>query len=267
MVSHAAPSENDELVSFARELAYAARRQTLAPIARDYRIEDKGQGGQYDPVTEVDRTAEQAMRALISTRFPDHEIRGEEFPEKPGTGGYTWSLDPIDGTRSFICGLPTWTTLIALLKDDDPVLGVIDAPRLDETYIGAAGQATIIRGGEASPIRTSSCTRVSEARFSTTDPFLWGPPAASLERILNIVRVTRYGHDGYAYARLAGGTIDLVVESGLKPHDYNALIPVIRAAGGHIGDWRGGTNFSAGQIVAAATPELYHSAICLLADA
>lgn len=264
MVSHS-PADEGELVSFARELAYAARRRTLAVIAHDYPIEDKGEDGRYDPVTEADRAAELAMRALISDRFPDHGIRGEEFPEKLGAGGCVWSLDPIDGTRSFMCGLPTWTTLIGLLNDDQPVLGLIDAPRLDETYIGTGGAAIIIRGGETSPIRTSGCTRIAEARFSTTDPFLWGPPAGSLEEILNTVRVTRYGHDGYAYARLAAGSIDLVVESGLKPHDYNAVIPVIRSAGGHVGDWRGETDFSAGKIVAAATRELYGAAVDLLA--
>jgi myo-inositol-1(or 4)-monophosphatase len=165
-----------------------------------------------------------------------------------------------------MCRLPTWTTLIALLEDDAPVVGVIDAPVLDETYVGHGGGAWLIGGSEGTPLRTSGCTHLSEARLSTTDPFLFDDPAG-FERVRRAARVTRYGHDAYGYARVAGGSIDLVIESGLKPHDYNALIPVVAGAGGHIGDWRGGDDFAAGQVVAAATRELYDKAVELLAAA
>jgi myo-inositol-1(or 4)-monophosphatase len=250
-------------LEFALELARAARAETLPRWQGGCAVENKGSGA-FDPVTEADRGAERAMRALIRERFPDHGVSGEEFGDELASGPFTWSLDPVDGTRSFICGLPTWTTLIALLQDGDPMLGLIDAPVLDETYIGTRGDAWMICKGERRPLRASGCGRLAEARFSTTDPFLLGDSTA-FERIREAVRVTRYGHDAYGYARLAAGSLDLVIESGLKPHDYNALIPVITGAGGYIADWRGGTDFARGDVIAAATRQLYDEAVALLA--
>lgn len=253
-----------EFVDFGLELAWAARAETL-PRWRDCApAEDKGIDV-FDPVTEADREAERVMRALIHERFPDHGVGGEEFGETGGSSDFAWSLDPVDGTRSFICGLPTWTTLIALLEDGAPELGVIDAPVLDETYVGHGSDAWLIHKGERAPLRTSGCTSVIDARLSTTDPFLFKDTGA-FDRAREHAKLTRYGHDGYAYGRLAAGTIDLVVESGLKAHDYNALIPVIFAAGGHIGDWHGGSDFLLGQVVAAATRELYDEAVALLSE-
>jgi myo-inositol-1(or 4)-monophosphatase len=250
------------LIAFAEELAAVARRETLGRWASGCIAEDKGDGV-FDPVTEADREAEGVMRALIRQRFPVHGISGEEWADEPASGRWSWSLDPIDGTRSFICRLPTWTTLIALLDNGAPVLGLIDAPVLDEIYIGNGHEAWMLCKGERSVIRNSGCTRLSDARLSTTDPFLLDLPAA-FDRIRRAARVARFGHDGYAYARLAAGSLDLVIESGLKPHDYNALIPMVAGAGGHIGDWSGGTDFSAGRVIAAATRELYEEAAELL---
>jgi myo-inositol-1(or 4)-monophosphatase len=252
-----------DLVEFALELARAARAETLPLWTGGCAVEDKGSGA-FDPVTQADRRAEQAMRALIHERFPDHGVSGEEFGDEPSSGPFAWSLDPVDGTRSFMCGLPSWTTLVALLENGAPVLGLIDAPALDETYVGTGAAARMICTGEPRPLCTSGCTRLAEARFSTTDPFLLGD-GTGFERIRDAVRVTRYGHDGYAYARLAAGSLDLVVEGGLRPHDYNAVIPVIRGAGGYIGDWRGGCDFNGGQVVAAASRKLYDEAVALLA--
>jgi histidinol phosphatase-like enzyme (inositol monophosphatase family) len=247
-----------ELIAFAQELAAAARAETL-PRWRDCcPAEDKG-GGVFDPVTDADREAERVMREMIRAHFPDHGVSGEEYGDEPGSGRWSWSLDPVDGTRSFMCRLPTWTTLIALLDGGTPMLGLIDAPALDETYIGSDGEAWMLCKGERSAMKTSSCERLADARLSTTDPFLLDDPAG-FDRIRRAARVTRYGHDGYAYARLADGSLDLVIESGLKPHDYNALIPVIAGAGGHIGDWRGGADFSEGGVIAAATRKLYDEA-------
>jgi histidinol phosphatase-like enzyme (inositol monophosphatase family) len=255
-----------DLRSFALLLASAARKETLRREAQ-VRVDDKGEDGIFDPVTEADRAAESAMRALISRTYPEHGICGEEFADKTATSRFSWSLDPIDGTRSYMCSLPTWTTLIALLDEGRPVLGVIDAPRLDETYVGSGSEAALRLNREQSPIRASGCKRVAEARFSTTDPFLFGPFLSKVQKVIRAVQVTRFGHDGYAYARLAAGSIDLVIETALKPHDYNALIPVIRGAGGHIGDWTGGSNFAAGAVIAAASRELYDEAVALLAEA
>jgi myo-inositol-1(or 4)-monophosphatase len=250
-----------EFVDFAHRLADAARRETVPRWVSGSAAEDKG-GFEFDPVTDADREAERAMRALIEAEFPEHGVSGEEFPDRPTRGRFSWSLDPIDGTRSFICGLPTWVTLIALLEDGEPVLGLIDAPCLDERYLGSPDVGLFRgRGGEGQ-LRASGCTALSDARLSTTDPYLFrGTDAGAFHRVREQVRTTRYGHDGYAYARLAAGSLDLVIEAGLKPHDYNALIPVVRAAGGMIGDWEGGSDFSVGKVIAAATPELYQAAL------
>lgn len=256
-----------ELAWFALELGGRAREETVVRFRRELTIDDKATDGMFDPVTEADRTAEQAMRKLIRERFPSHGITGEEWPDHNGTSDYCWSLDPIDGTRSFICGLPTWTTLVALLKAGAPVLGLVDAPCLDETYVAFEGQAWICRKGERSEIHSSSCTRLSDARLSTTDPALFEPSAAeAFERLSRGARTTRYGHDAYAYARLAAGTLDLVVESGLKPHDYNPLIPLVSAAGGVIGDWRGGQAYAGGKLIAASTRELFEQALSYFED-
>jgi myo-inositol-1(or 4)-monophosphatase len=255
-----------ELAGFAEELARAARAETMARWRGTCAIEDKGSGA-YDPVTEADRAAERVMRQLIAERYPGHGITGEECADVPGAGDFVWSLDPIDGTRSFICGLPTWTTLIGFLEAGLPVLGLVDAPCLDETYLGFDGRAFMRRNGEDTEIRTSGCTRLSDARLSTTDPGLFEPAAAqAFDRLRALTPIVRYGHDGSAYARLAAGTIDLVIESGLRPHDYNALIPMITAAGGAIGDWRGGQDFAAGQVIGAATRVLYDEVVGLLSE-
>jgi myo-inositol-1(or 4)-monophosphatase len=256
----------DRLDAFARELADAARAETLPRWQGGWVIDDKDEGAGFDPVTEADRGAEQAMRTLIEAHFPDHGIQGEEFPDRPAQGRYSWSLDPIDGTRSFICGLPTWVTLIALLDQGEPVLGLIDVPRLNERYVGYGELAVLSSPMADASLRTSQCSGLADARVSTTDPFLFvDAEAEGFERLRRRSRTTRYGHDGYGYARLAAGSLDLVVESGLKPYDYNALIPVVRAAGGTIGDWRGGEDFGPGRIIAAATPALYAEAVDLLA--
>jgi myo-inositol-1(or 4)-monophosphatase len=254
-----------DLKAFMLELADAARGETLPRWGLGLAAEDKGGGRGFDPVTEADREAERAMRGMIEARFPHHGIAGEEFADKAAAGPFLWSLDPIDGTRSFICGMPTWVTLIALLEDGAPTLGLIDAPRLSERYFGDCESALLISADGETRLFSSGCERLADARFSTTDPFLFtGAEADPFAQIQKQVRTTRYGHDGYAYGRLAAGSIDLVVESGLKPHDYNALIPVVRGSGGVIGDWSGGQDFTAGRIVAAATRALFEEAVRLL---
>ena len=256
---------DEQLIAFACRLADAARAETFTRARTAGASANKAADG-YDPVTEADVASEAAMRALIRAAHPDHGISGEEMPDHPAAGPFTWSLDPIDGTRSFVCGLPTWTTLIALLRDGAPVLGVIDAPRMGERYVGTRDGARLIDARGEAALSTSGCATLAEARLSTTDPALFaGAEADAFARVLLHARIVRYGHDAYAYARLAAGTIDLVVESGLKPYDLNALIPVVRGAGGAVGDWRGGEDWSGGRLVAAATPELFEAAVAALA--
>lgn len=255
----------ETFASFARDLARAARRETL-PGARAglERVENKLAAG-FDPVTEYDRNSEMAIRRLIEARFPDHGIAGEEFPDRPAAGRRSWSLDPIDGTRAYVCGLPSWTTLIALLDGGEPVLGVVDVPRLDELYLGHSGDARMFGGGEERRLATSAYRRVEDARLATTDPYLFhGAEAEGFERLRRSARLTRYGLDAYGYALVAAGSLDMVAESGLKPHDYNALVPLVRAAGGAVSNWSGGNDLSAGQIVAAANEALLEEACRLL---
>lgn len=256
----------DDFAAFARSLAAAARRETL-PRCRDRwdQAENKLAQG-YDPVTESDRNSERAMRALIEARFPEHGIAGEELPERPAAGRWSWSLDPIDGTRAYICGLPSWTTLIALLDQGEPVLGIVDVPRLDELYLGHAQTALAFGGdGKSRRLEVSGCRSIGEARLSTTDPYLFdGAEAEGFERLRRATRLARFGLDAYGYALVAAGTLDIVAESGLKPHDYNALVPLVRAAGGAVSNWSGGTDLHAGQIVAAASEALLEEACRLL---
>ena len=252
-------------VAFAEELADAARIAVLAVAESDWAIENKKEGEGYDPVTRADRAVEQAMRDLIAGRWPDHGIQGEEFGETVGGGRFAWSLDPIDGTRAFICGLPSWTVLIALFEEGRPVLGVIDAPRLDERFIGHGDTAILAGPSGRAPMRTSGCRTLAGARLSTTDPYLFDAYGkAGFDRLRTRARLTRYGLDGYGYGCVAAGRLDLVVESGLAPHDLNALVPVIRAAGGAFANWQGHDDFSRGDIIAAATPELLDEAVSLL---
>jgi histidinol phosphatase-like enzyme (inositol monophosphatase family) len=241
--------------AFAGTLADAARAVTLG--AADRVAENKNDDGTYDPVTAADREAERVIRALIEQAYPDHGIAGEEFGVKAGAGRHVWSLDPIDGTRAFICGLPSWTTLIALLDEGQPVVGLIDVPTLNERYLGYPG---------APGLKASDCRTLRDARLATTDVHIFSDSErARFDRLRTGARVTRYGLDAYAYARLAVGSIDLIAENSLKPHDYNALIPVVRAAGGLIGNWRGEDEYREGQVLAAATPELFAEAVRLLA--
>ena len=247
--------------AFFLELSNAARAAIAAEFGNGLVAENKARHG-FDPVTAADRAAERELRSLIEIRFPTHGIWGEEFGLVRGDASVRWSLDPVDGTRALLCGLPSWAILVVLIEDGRHIAGMIDLPWLEETLIGHGGITR--RNGEL--VRTSGCTLLAEARLATTDPTLFEiGEAEAFERVRLAARLTRYGLDALAYARVATGDIDLVIESGLKPHDYDALIAVVRGAGGHIGDWRGGEKFDTGHVVAAASRALYDEAVALLA--
>jgi myo-inositol-1(or 4)-monophosphatase len=217
---------------------------------------------QFDPVTEADRAAEMAMRAAIERRFPDHGIWGEEFGMTRPDAPMRWSLDPVDGTRALVCGLPSWAVLVGLLDRGTHIAGMIDLPDLDERLVAVDGRTA--RNGE--PVRASGRTTIGQARWSTTDPFLFErAEAESIERIRNAALVGRYGLDALAYARVATGGLDLVIENKLAPHDLDALVAVVRGAGGHFGDWEGGSDFAQGRVIAASSAALYEEAVALLA--
>jgi inositol-phosphate phosphatase/L-galactose 1-phosphate phosphatase/histidinol-phosphatase len=223
------------------------------------------QKGDLTPVTIADREAETAMRRLIAERFPDHGIIGEEHGPTRPDAPYVWVLDPIDGTKSFISGIPLFGTLIALAFEGRPVLGVIDQPVLRERWVGAAGRPSTLNGA---PIRTRACSDPAAATLYATQPDMFSNgDAAAFARLRAAVRLTRYGADCYAYAVLASGFVDLVVETGLKPYDYSALVPVVEGAGGVMTDWQGRalTLAAAGDVVAAGDPALGAAARRLLA--
>jgi myo-inositol-1(or 4)-monophosphatase len=240
-----------DFLSFADELAEAARAAILPHFRAGGDVETK-LGAAFDPVTEADRGAERAMRALIEARYPAHGIVGEEFGEKPSADGWSWTLDPVDGTRAFISGLPLWGTLIALAFEGRPVIGVIDQGFLDERYVGFPGGARATVRGVTRPLAARACGALTEATLATTDPFLFeAAEAGGFEMIRRTARLTRYGCDCYAYAMLADGRIDMVIESGLKPWDVHALIPVVEGAGGMLTNWRGGPAWRGGQVIAS----------------
>ena len=222
---------------------------------------DNKEAGGYDPVTEADRSAERALRRRIEEAFPDHGIWGEEYGAARAGSAVQWSLDPVDGTRALVCGLPSWAVLAGLIVEGEHVAGMIDLPALDDCLIAVDGLTQ--RNGMA--VRTSGCERLSESRLATTDPYLFADPAP-FDRVRKAARLTRYGLDALGYARVGTGDLDLVIESGLKRHDYDALVAVVRGAGGVIGNWWGGGDLSEGAVVAAASHGLYEEAVRLLAE-
>jgi histidinol phosphatase-like enzyme (inositol monophosphatase family) len=249
-------------LAFAAHLADAAWAAIRIHFRNLHSVEDKGASARpgFDPVTEG------AMRALVEAERPGDGVTGEEFPETPSRTGYRWYFDPIDGTRAFVAGLPVWTTLIALADPEGtPILGVIDQPVLGERYLGWPGGARLDMREVAAPIRVSTCRDLRAATISTTDPFiLSAPEQGAWNHLRSAARITRYGLDAYAYARLAAGTIDLVAESGLKSWDIAALIPVVRGAGGLVTDWRGASPRLQGQIVCAANEAVLEQALLAL---
>jgi histidinol phosphatase-like enzyme (inositol monophosphatase family) len=244
----------DEAARIAQILADAAAAEIAPRFRQIIPVERKAD---ITPVTEADRAAERVIRDILAAERPRDGVVGEEYGVTPGTSGLTWVIDPIDGTKAFMTGRATFATLIALLEGDDPVLGVIDQPIMRDRWIGAAGRATTLNGA---PVRTRGGVTVGAAIFSTTDPNLFPPgDAGAYNRISTACSIRTYGGDGYAYGLLAAGWIDVVLESGLKLHDFAALSPVIEGAGGVITDWEGRRlkSGSDGRILAASDGALH----------
>ncbi|MGV9007887.1 MAG: histidinol-phosphatase [Brevundimonas sp.] len=257
-----------ELEAFTVDLAREAARVSLPFFRSVFTQEDKGAGGVFDPVTEADRAAEAAIRRRIAARYPDHGVIGEEYGEDRPDADHVWVLDPIDGTRAFIAGLPSWTCLIALRHEGRPRVGAIAQPYLDEIFLGGPSGARLLKGGVETPLKTRACAGLAQALISTTDPDLFTPVERDAWiRVRAATRLARLGCDAYAYAMLAAGTIDLVAESGLKVWDWSALVPVIEAAGGQVSDWHGGLPHDGGQILAVGDARLQEPALAALRDA
>jgi len=255
----------DELTGVAHALADAARAAILPHFrAADLATDNKLAAG-YDPVTIADREAEEVMRAVLADRRPHDAILGEEFGAQSGTSGLTWVLDPIDGTRGFVAGAPTWGVLIAVGPTSGPVLGIIDQPYIGERFIGAAGHARLSGPLGTRDITTRAARDLGGAILFTTYPEV-GTAAdrAGFDAVAREVQLVRYGMDCYAYALVAAGQVDLVIEAGLHSYDIQAPIALIQAAGGVVTDWQGRPVHQGGRVLAAANRAVHRAALDIL---
>jgi histidinol phosphatase-like enzyme (inositol monophosphatase family) len=261
------PEDHDELVSVANALADAARAVILPYFrSKDLTAENKLTTG-FDPVTHADKAAEQEMRDVLARLRPDDAILGEEFGTKSGTSGLTWVLDPIDGTRGFVSGTPTWGVLIAVGDDNGPMIGVIDQPYIGERFLGSPKGAHFKGPHSAGPIQTRAARALPDATVFTTFPEVGSSQERKgFEAVASQAQLTRYGMDCYAYALLAAGQIDLVIEAGLNSYDIQGPIGLIHGAGGIVTDWTGGPAHNGGRALAAANPEIHAQALAILKD-
>jgi inositol-phosphate phosphatase/L-galactose 1-phosphate phosphatase/histidinol-phosphatase len=252
----------EDFLTLANDLADAAGA-AIRPCFRQRLTVD--QKADLSPVTAADRAAELAMRRLIAARFPEHGIIGEEFGRERDEAEFVWVLDPIDGTKSFISGVPLFGTLIALAHRGSPILGVIDQPVSGERWVGCAGRPSLFNGA---PIRVRPCAALADATLFATSPDMFrGGDAAAFARAVAPARLVRFGADCYAYGLVALGFVDLVIEASLKPYDFSALRPIVEGAGGIATDWQGAplTLASDGRIVVAGDRRTHQEALALLA--
>jgi myo-inositol-1(or 4)-monophosphatase len=256
-----------ELIGTAEALADAAGAAILPHFRRYDLTSDNKLDGGFDPVTIADRDAEAAMRALLAELRPEDAILGEEFGPKSGTSGLTWVLDPIDGTRGFISGTPTWGVLIAVGGPTGPLLGVIDQPYTAERFVGGLGEVRMTGPAGRRTLRTRDTAQLAQAILFTTFPEVGSKTEGAAFAALSAgVKLTRYGMDCYAYALVAAGQIDLVVEAGLQPYDIQAPLAVIEAAGGIVTDWQGGPAHMGGRVLAAANAGIHAEALKVLRE-
>jgi myo-inositol-1(or 4)-monophosphatase len=253
------------LDSFMERLAEASGDVILPFFRSGMNIIDKSAGKGFDPVTEADRSAELVIRRLIRERFPNHGVQGEEFGLEDSESPYRWIIDPIDGTKAFISGLPLWGTLVGLSKDGAPVYGMMHQPWIGELFLGDGASASLTARGAKRRLVTRACESLAAATLSTTSPsIITGKDAEAYKAVEARVRLVRYGADCYAYAMVAAGQIDLVIETNLKPHDVAALIPIVEGAGGVMTTWEGGPAIAGGRIVAAGDRRVHAEALRLL---
>lgn len=251
----------DDFEAAAKNALAASRKLARSHFRQGLEVDHKSD---QSPVTQADRAIEESMKAVLSGLFPEHGIFGEEFGVSGSDARYLWVLDPIDGTKSFISGVPIFGTLVALLDNGSPVLGGIDIPILNETWIARKDSPTQING---KPCRSGSCEKLDEAILFATSPDQFdNDEYAAFEALSSACSSRRFGGDCYSYGLLASGHIDLIMEAGLEPYDYLALVPVVTGAGGVITDWQGMplTLQSKGQVIAAATPALHRAALLRL---
>ncbi len=256
-----------ELIRVAHLVADAARPETLRLFRSAGLVADDKGDGAFDPVTAADRAAEDAMRRVLAAERPDDGILGEERGVSAGTSGLTWVLDPIDGTRGYLCGTPTWGVLVSVADATGPLFGLIDQPFIGERFIGGFGQSEV-RGPHGTHALATRASRPLKASIVlTTFPEVGTrTEAAAFHAVASQMQLTRYGMDCYAYALLAAGQVDLVIEAGLKPYDVHAPICVVQAAGGIVSNWQGGAAHHGGRIIAAANRDIHAVALSILQD-
>jgi histidinol phosphatase-like enzyme (inositol monophosphatase family) len=255
------------LLTLAHDLADQSGAVIRPQFRRQLAVDNKAGRNAFDPVTKADQAAERAILKTLKARVPDHGVVGEEYGATRPDAPYQWVIDPIDGTRSFITGVPMWGTLIGLLHDGAPVLGMMNQPFTGERFWAAEKAAYAWEAaGKARRIRTRSCARVADALMMTTSPDMFeaGFETEAFERVKKSVRMTRFGGDCYAYCLLASGFVDLVIECSLKTYDIVALIPIVERAGGRITTWDGEPATSGGRIVASGDPALHDRVLKLL---
>ena len=245
-----------------------AARAAILPHFRQTGLdaENKVKGG-FDPVTIADRAGELAMRDILKAHRPDDGILGEEFGSQAGTSGLVWVLDPIDGTRGFISGTPTWGVLIAVSDQNGPFFGIVDQPYVGERFEGGPDGALVTGPLGQSPLGTRATPALSDAVVFTTFPEVGDKSEGDgFHAVARQCKLTRYGMDCYAYALLAAGQVDLVIEAGLQAYDIQAPIAVVQSAGGIVTDWQGRPAHEGGRALAAANAEIHAAALAILRD-
>ena len=261
-------SQRSALLQFAKNAITSTRDKALALFRHQSEIINKNASGEFDPLTITDRRVEQQLRALIRERYPSHGILGEEYGYQRGTSALTWIIDPIDGTRAFICGLLHWGVLLALHDGQGPLIGACYQPYVDELYISDGRQSALWRQQQKQPLYTRKCERLADATVCCTTPqmFTDGDHLAAFQRLTTQVRLVRYGTDCYGYCMLAHGCVDVVVESSLAIHDVQALIPIVEGAGGLVTNWQGGSASNGGDVIACGDRQLHASVLTCLGN-
>jgi len=254
-----------ELVATAHELADVARVATLSHFRTRSLVAETKETHRFDPVTAADRLSEERMREVLARRRPTDGILGEEYGSVAGSSGLTWVLDPIDGTRGYLAGTPTWGVLVSVRDAEGVLFGIIDQPYIGERFEGGLGRS-LVRGpmGEAALGVRAARPLSQSILFSTFPEVGTADEGAAFRRVASQAKLVRYGTDCYAYALIAAGQIDLVIEAGLQAYDVQAPIAVIEAAGGIVTDWHGRPALEGGQILAAANRAVHAEALALL---
>jgi len=264
-MAHLDAAVQAELIATAAEMADVAREATLLHFRSAGLSAETKETTHFDPVTVADRLSEERMRAVLARRRPQDAVLGEEMGRTEGTSGLTWVLDPIDGTRSYLAGTPTWGVLISVADETGPLYGLIDQPYIGERFEGGFGRAEMTGPHGTRPLKTRPARPLSQAILMSTFPEIGTPEeGAAFRRLVPQVRMTRYGTDCYAYALIAAGQVDLVVEAGLQPYDVQAPIAVIEAAGGIVTDWQGRPVHQGGRVLAAANVAVHAAALAVL---